>query len=272
MFMKKLLIIFLLFSLCACATAKTQFPDIDKVELEAERKRQHEFATQTKIDKKAKKQAKRLEHKQRLLKVSTEIMRGGTKLCQNFEKTSQACLYDFVLTKGTERNAYADGKKIYITPPMMNFAKTDEELAIVLGHEYAHNIMGHISSTTRNIVLGSIVGMVLDGIAATQGVNTGSTFGNLGINMGQLSYSKTFEKEADYVGLYVTSLSGYSIDNAQDFWRRMSVSNIASIYEGTTHPSTPERYIALRKTITEIKSKKQSGETLAPNFLEKKDE
>ena len=149
----------------------------------------------------------------------------------------EVCDYPIVLDESDAVNAYADGSKIAITKGMLRFAENDQELALVISHELAHNAMGHIKAKMGNYALGSIV----DIIAAAYGVNTQSTFGK----MAAKAYSQEFEAEADYVGLYMMAMSGLEIDNAANFWRRMAAEHPGSIKSdyGSSHPSTPERFI-----------------------------
>ena len=37
-------------------------------------------------------------------------------------------------------NAYADGEKVFITLAAIKLARTEDELAFLIGHELAHNI------------------------------------------------------------------------------------------------------------------------------------
>lgn len=263
--MKKFVVLLCLV-VCACASPTTHYPDINKAELERERQKQQEFVNNKKISDREKKGLKRIEQQKRLIEVSTQILKGGVELCNKLANPKNGCVYEFELSKEKQVNAYADGKKIVVSPAMMNFAETDEELAIVLGHEYAHNIMGHISSKKKNILFGNLLGIALDAAASSQGLSTGSAFSKLGGGLGAMQYSQEFEKEADYAGLYVTYLAGFNIDKAPEFWRKMSLRNEASINNAVTHPTNPERYIALDKTIREIKSKKKKGQPLLPNI------
>jgi hypothetical protein len=45
----------------------------------------------------------------------------------------------------------------------------------------------------------------------------------------------------------------------------MSVGNEEAIYSGVTHPTNPERYLALSETIKEIERKKNNGAPLVPD-------
>jgi predicted Zn-dependent protease len=83
---------------------------------------------------------------------------------------------------------------------MMRFAN-DAELVGVLGHEIAHNAMGHIEARKKNALLGGLLGAILDVAAATQGVNTqGQNTANF-MAAAARAFSQDFEREADYVGM-----------------------------------------------------------------------
>lgn len=47
------------------------------------------------------------------------------------------------MSLGDDLNAWADGRNIVVTARMMRFAATDDELAFVVAHEMAHNLLGH---------------------------------------------------------------------------------------------------------------------------------
>ena len=111
-------------------------------------------------------------------------------------------------------NAFADGEAVYMMAGMMRFAENDQELALILGHELAHNVEAHISAKKVN----ATIGLVFDLLAAGAGVNTRGAFSQAGAN----SYSQDFESEADYVGLYYLARAGIEVDGAAYFWRRMA--------------------------------------------------
>ncbi len=169
-----------------------------------------------------------------------------------------ACNYDVMVAPDERINAFDDGKSIVVTRGMMRFASSDNELALVLGHELAHNSRAHARAKTGNAVIGSLLGAVVT-------VATGVDVTSLGRDIGAGAYSQRFESEADYVGLYHTARAGYPIADAPQFWRRMASSNPEAIHlSGSSHPSTAVRFVALDQTVKEIQSKKTAGRTLAP--------
>ena len=77
-----------------------------------------------------------------------------------------ACRYPVALLEDDSINAFADGKMVGITMGMMRFSETDDELALVIGHELAHNALGHPTKRRVNVTLGAILGAAVDVAAA----------------------------------------------------------------------------------------------------------
>ena len=250
----------------AACTPKTSMPGVSQEELWHETEKQRQLAAEHAIDKQFKNRKSRLKHEEMLNVVSSNILKGGVEICGAFNKDKSLCVYEFILLEKGPINAFADGNRIYITPAMMNFVKNEEELAYILGHEYAHNMMNHIGDMQFNVLAGAVVGALFDGLFSAHGADTRGQFTEAGAQAGRLSYSKEYEAEADYVGLYVATLAGYNVSNAPNFWRQMAVKEPESIYVGMTHPTSPERFIAMQKTVSEIEAKKKRGARLLPEI------
>jgi len=105
-----------------------------------------------------------------------------------------ACLGRVRLARSTQVNAFATGRTVVMTLAMLKFLRSDDELAVVLGHELAHNIFGH--PATRN----------------EEGVLRG-----LGLKP---SAAWKREEVADRFGLRLMDAAGYELDSAIPFWRR----------------------------------------------------
>ena len=158
-----------------------------------------------------------------------------------------------------EVNAFANGSSIFVTTGFLRFVEDDDELATVIGHELAHNTRGHIKSKRGNEFIGILLGAL---VSAAIGIDMTET----GRAIGSQAYSQDFEAEADYVGVYHAARAGYDVRNAMKFWRRMAAENPGAInLEGTTHPSTAKRFLAMEKAIEEVKEKQKTGLPLLPN-------
>ena len=176
------------------------------------------------------------------------------------------CAYSPVVVKDAALNAWADGQNVVLTTAMLRFAGNDEELAAIVGHEIAHNAMHHIDAKKKNATFGALLGAILDVAAASQGVNTGGDFTNSGAQIGAMSYSQDFEREADYVGLYIMARAGRHFASAPNLWRRMAQESPGSIKYASSHPTSAERFVRLEQTVAEIQRKLEAGEPLMPEL------
>ncbi|MBZ0159735.1 MAG: M48 family metalloprotease [bacterium] len=189
--------------------------------------------------------------------LSLTIERKGQRMTLTIP-TVRACRYPVILVNEDAVNAYADGSKVGITKGMIRFAERDEELALVVGHEIAHNTLGHLRKRVGPALLGTIADLA---IAIVTGVRTG-----IFQEVGGRVFSQAFEAEADYAGLYLVARAGYDITGSAQFWRRMAVEHPGSIQGAflTTHPSAPERFLAIERTSREIEEKRRQGLPLIP--------
>jgi hypothetical protein len=177
-----------------------------------------------------------------------------------------ACDYGVVAVADDDVNAFADGEDIGINTGMIRFAENDDELAPVIGHEFAHNALGHRARKTTNSLIGAVLGGLLDVGAGILGVGTGGVFSKAGAGLMAGAFSKELEGEADYLGLYFASRAGYDAGVAPDFWRRMGIEHPSSVESKylSMHPSTPERALSLEQVIAEIRAKREAGAPLEP--------
>lgn len=140
-----------------------------------------------------------------------------------------ACDYSIEVLNSDKVNAYADGNKLRITKGMLWFAQDEAELAMVLSHELAHNIMGHAGTFT-------------------------SVFYD----------KKSREADADYIGLYIMARGDFEIEKAPNLWRRLAAAFPRMIESSSSHPVMPARFLAIRKTTEEIRAKQANGLPLVP--------
>lgn len=241
--------------LSACATPTTKSEKIGKHELKQERNAQRELAKQQEAKKIARKHKDLAIYETRLRKIADPLANAAQQIGKAKKRTYK---YKILDKKGLI--AYTDGTTVVFTPEMMDFLETDKELAVVVAHELSHNIMGHIGKKQINVILGSFV----DIAAAVKGINTGGLFGNIG----GMTYSQAFENEADYVAIYVMALAGYDISNVHEVWRKLTIQTNSGVDSEffSSHPSNPERYLRMKRTIAEVQTKQAAGQKLEPNF------
>lgn len=180
------------------------------------------------------------------------------------------CSYSIELASSDDFNAYSDGRRIVILTGLFNHITDDREIAVVVAHELAHNILGHIEKQQGNAAIGMTAGLIFDIGLAALGINTQGAVAKAGAEAGAKAFSQEFEAEADYLGLYMLARAGFDIGVAPDFYRRAGVQHPSNQVKDyfSTHPSTPERAVAMTQTILEIRDKIARNEALLPKNLE----
>lgn len=196
--------------------------------------------------------------------VSVVVRRAGVEQTVSMTPV-MACAYGVVVEDSAEINAYADGQSIHILRPILKLADSDEELALVIAHEIAHDGQHHIQAKMHNARIVGFGGLLLDGLAAAGGVNTGGAFTKAGMQLGMAHAAPEFEAEADYVGMYYMARAGFRTEGVEDFWRKMAVEAPASIFVKSDHPPSPERFLGIAAASKEIEAKRAKGEPLLPN-------
>ena len=188
------------------------------------------------------------------------VVRRGEETVNVRLNADTLCDYPITVKQGDPVNAFADGKGITVTSGLLRFAQSDDEIALVLGHEMAHNTVGHIDSMMGNRLAGALAGAIITAVTGIDVVTPSA-------NAMQLAFSQEFEQEADYVGVYHAARAGYDVSDAANLWRRMAVNAPGAInLQGSmTHPSTATRFIAIEQAAAEIKVKMIRGEKLTPN-------
>jgi Zn-dependent protease with chaperone function len=170
-----------------------------------------------------------------------------------------ACAYPIDLVANDSVNAAADGGRILVTSGMVRFAETDDELALVIGHELAHNTLKHVQAQMGNRMIGTLLGIAVS-------IAIGVDVSGLGGDLGGMVYSQDFESEADYVGTYYVAKAGFPVAQAADFWRRMAVEHPKAIAHGSTHPDTATRFTGIEAAAREIADKRATGRPLLPEM------
>ena len=167
--------------------------------------------------------------------------------------------WEFNLVQNNELNAFCmPGGKIVVYEGLMKIINSDDELAVVLGHEVAHAVAKHSNERMSQQVLASYGSNILSAAianksAAVQNV-AGQVYG-LGAQYGvMLPFSRKHESEADYMGLILMTMAGYSPDVAVGFWQKMSSSGGQSVPEiMSSHPSDATRIADIQKNLEKIK-------------------
>jgi predicted Zn-dependent protease len=119
------------------------------------------------------------------------------------------------------------GGKVAFYTGIMPICKTEEGVAVVMGHEVAHAIANHgrerISQQYAAQAGLGIVGAVLGaGSSASIGPDLVMQGAGAATSLGILAFSRKHESEGDKLGLYFMAMAGYDPQEAPVFWQRMA--------------------------------------------------
>jgi hypothetical protein len=177
--------------------------------------------------------------------VPVEVERGGQR--HQFRlRPRLACDYLVQLIPSSALNAGADGRQVSITSGLAAYLASDDDLAVAVAHELAHNILGHAALLERR----GLARRWLGGLATSPGV-----------------LHRT-ERQADRLGLFLAARAGYDVTVAPAFWRRMARDHPSAGHLQWGHPTAQSRAIAAEATIQEIEALRASGASLLPTLEE----
>lgn len=152
------------------------------------------------------------------------VLRQGRELRLRLEALP-ACLARVRLARSTQVNAFDTGGYVVMTTAMLAFVQNDDELAVVLGHELSHGILGHPAMRTE------------EGVLASLGIGAATLWNR--------------EAEADRLGLRLMAAAGYDLNRAIPFWRRYLTK-----YDGPqifrSHPSLAAREQIVRDEMAKL--------------------
>ena len=167
--------------------------------------------------------------------------------------------WEFNLVRDKQMNAFCmPGGKIVVYEGLLKIATSDDELAVVLGHEVAHAVAKHSNERMSQQLLAQYGASVLNKSLSGKSIaiqQIGQKIYGIGAQMGiMLPFSRQHETEADYMGLVFMTMAGYNPERAISFWEKMSAGKGNSTPEFmSTHPSDWTRINTLKKRLPEIK-------------------
>lgn len=188
--------------------------------------------------------------------VKLGLSRNNKPLAVNVPLTL-ACGFGIEFGNVDNVNAYSDGRRVLVTRGMLNFVRSDSELAYVLAKELAHNALRH---PTRQRMTATVGGIIDNLTRVTPDVSTLNGTG------GVKPMPQELDAAADTVALYMLARAGYNIDGANAFWQRLATQYPVTVLNGYTaiHPATAYRLTAIDKAVGDIKSKIAGKRTLTP--------
>ncbi len=148
------------------------------------------------------------------------------------------------------------GKIVFFSGLLRQLDLTDDEVAMVMGHEIAHALREHARERLAK-------GAVTQGAARIGGAVAASIFGidprltdglaRGGANLLTLEFSREDESEADLVGMELAARAGYDPRAGVALWQKMSAANKGAPPQWlSTHPSGKSRIADIQKNLPKV--------------------
>ena len=173
--------------------------------------------------------------------------------------------WEIVVFKDQSANAFAlPGGKIGVHTGILSVAKTDAQLAAVLGHEVGHVIAKHgnervsqgegtqLALQVADWASGNLSPLKKEALMASLGL--GAQYGIL------LPFSRAQESEADLIGLDLMAEAGFDPRQSVELWKNMSQAGGNKPAQWmSTHPSDETRMGALQDQIPNAMGKYEAA-------------
>ena len=159
------------------------------------------------------------------------------------------------LIQSAQINAFCmpGGKIAFYTGILEKLALSDDETAMIMGHEMAHALREHARS---RVAKSGATSAVLSIGAQLLGLGQlGDVAANLGTQLLTLKFSREDETEADLVGLELAARSAYQPRASVTLWQKMtSAGGGAGPGFLSTHPSGPNRIRELEANLPKVQN------------------
>ncbi|MDE2615882.1 MAG: M48 family metallopeptidase [Burkholderiales bacterium] len=162
------------------------------------------------------------------------------------------------LIRSPQVNAFCmpGGKIAFYTGILDQLQLTDDEVAMVMGHEIAHALREHARERMgKGAVTEGLARVGGAVVAAWLGVDPRLTDGAArgGASLAKLSFSRSDETEADLVGMELAARAGYDPRAGVSLWHKMSAASKGAPPQWlSTHPSGQARIVEIEKNLPKV--------------------
>lgn len=169
-----------------------------------------------------------------------------------FNERAKAWDWNVQLIKSPQINAFCmpGGKIAFFTGILEKLALTDDEVAMIMGHEMGHALWEHARERTAKTNITNIGSRVVGGLLFGQ---AGEVIGAAGASLAVLKFSRSDETEADLIGLELAARAGYDPRAGVTLWQKMSASAKGAPPQWmSTHPSGSTRIQTIEKNLPDV--------------------
>lgn len=156
------------------------------------------------------------------------------------------------LIESQQINAFCmpGGKIAFFSGILERLKLTDDEVAMIMGHEMGHALWEHARERTAKTNITNIGSRVIGGLLFGQ---AGEVIGAAGASLATLKFSRNDETEADLIGLELAARAGFDPRAGITLWQKMSQAAKGAPPQWlSTHPSGKSRIETIEKNIPDV--------------------
>ena len=161
--------------------------------------------------------------------------------------------WEVILIKDKQLNAFCmpGGKIAFFSGIVEELELTDDEIAMIMGHEMAHALREHARA---RIAFAQLTDLGAEILSATLGLDRSEQrVIGFGRQLLGLRFSRKDENDADVVGLDLAARSGFNPNAGISLWKKMMKANKGGPPEWlSTHPSGDSRIEEMEKTLPKV--------------------
>ncbi len=161
--------------------------------------------------------------------------------------------WEVILIKSESLNAFCfpGGKIAFFSGIIEKLELTDDEIAMIMGHEMAHALREHARS---RIAKAQLTDLGVDLLSTIIGLNKSERrLMGFGRQLVSLKFSRIDETDADLVGLDIAARGGFNPKAGISLWKKMQNANKGSPPEWlSTHPSGANRINEISNNLPKV--------------------
>jgi predicted Zn-dependent protease len=143
------------------------------------------------------------------------------------------------------------GKIAFYTGILDQLQLTDDEVAQIMGHEIAHALREHARARMGKSAATSMGAGLLSQLLGLGDV--GRTVANYGVQLLNMTFSRSDESEADLVGLELAARAGYNPRAGVTLWQKMAANSQGAPPQWlSTHPAGATRIADIERNLPRV--------------------
>jgi predicted Zn-dependent protease len=171
----------------------------------------------------------------------------------SWNKRANQWQWQVIAINSKELNAFCmpGGKIAFYTGILEQLKLTDDEVAMIMGHEVAHALREHARERIGKQSATRLGANVISGLLGLGGL--GDSLLNMGGQLLTLTFSRQDESEADLVGMELAARAGYNPQAGITLWQKMAAAAKGAPPQFlSTHPSSSTRIQDIQANLPKV--------------------